>query len=931
MTDVNEKIAEELKVSKSIVEEIAALLKEDASVSFMAHYRKDRTGGLDEAKLRAVRDRLRSINELEQRRATALKAISEAGKLTPELQAKIEGAANKPDLEDLYMSFRSRRRTRSTAARAKGLEPLADLICKQETASVTVEELVKPHINAEKGVKDIGEALSGARDMVAERISECPVARKISRDLLLSQGKVTAKAREGTDLSKGKFASYAQFSEQISKIPSHRILAIMRGASEKQLSVVIEAPREQILQDLKAKLISNTDATLKQELVLAIEEAYDRLLAPSMDNELRQELKRRADLEAIEVFAKNLRALLLHAPFGEKPVLAIGPAPRNGCKAVVLDASGKLITHTLLHPHGSKEPASAKTAAPAASSEAPAAEVKTEAPVDAKPDAKKEASDALVKLIKDNGVKAIAIGSGNGAREADVFVRDVLKSEGLADVIRVVVNESGATLYSASPIAREEFPDLDVNTRATISIGRRLQDPLAELAKLDPKSIGVGQYQHDVDQNLLKQELDDVVSSCLNSVGVDVNTANAVLLHYVSGVGSKLAKPFADTRAEKGRFKTRQDFKGVAGLEAKDFEQCAGFLRIRGGDNVLDATSIHPESYPVVEAMAASLNIPVRELLGNAELVGKLDLEKFKSEQTGPLTLKDIVATLANPKTDVRGAFVVPEFKDDVREVKDLKDGMVLSGVVTNLTAFGAFVDIGVHQDGLVHISAITSKFIRDPSEAVVIGQHVKVKVLSVDQERKRISLSMKALEEPSARKPRPASGAARAPRPPRPAQAVTGGDAPAAAGTPGAARPPRSERPRSPSRPPRGPRPGDTAAAPASGAPATGAATGTPASGSDRPRGDRGPGGRPGQGSRPGQGPRRDEGSRDRPKPVAPGMPDYSKFFVKSKRKEKEKKREDVSGASRDEVRQVMRGQNSGGTTLGDLLKKAGVISDEK
>jgi protein Tex len=905
---------------------------------------------MDEVKLFAIRDRLKYLTELEERRAVVIKAISEAGKMTPELQAKIEQAPTKAELEDLYMPYRSRRRTRSAAAKQKGLEPLAELIWKQELTTGTVEEAVTPFVNAEKGVKDLAEALAGARDIVAERIAEHAECRKIARDLLVNEGKVVAKAREGVDLAKGKFAGYAQFSEPLTKIPSHRILAVMRGASEKQLAVVLEAPKDEILTQIKAKIITNADAILKPELVLAIEESYERLLGPSMDNELRQELKRRADLEAIEVFARNLRALLLQAPLGEKPVLAIDPGLRTGCKVAVLDATGKLLTQTIVYPDKKKKasaeakpeekkaeekpadaPAGEAAAAPAPAAEAtpaPAAPAEASAPDDIK---NNEAAQAIAKLIQEHGIKAIAIGNGTGGREADLFIRDLLKAYGFSDVIRVVVNESGASIYSASPIAREEFPDLDITARGTVSIGRRLQDPLAELVKLDPKSIGVGQYQHDVDQNLLKQKLDDVVESCVNFVGVDVNTASSALLRYVAGIGPKLAKNVIDQRNTKGGYKSREELREIPGFGAKAFEQCAGFLRIRNSDNPLDNSAVHPESYPVVEKLASAAGVGVKELIGNAELLDKVDVEKFKAD-AGDFTLKDIISELKKPGRDPRSTFVNPEFNDDVREVKDLKEGMVLNGVVTNLTAFGAFVDVGVHQDGLVHISAITHKFIREPSEALTVGQHVKVKVLSVEKDRKRISLSIKALQEAPQRKP--ARGRSEAPR-----RAPAAGEKPAegaaASAGPRPPRPPRSDRPRGP-RPPRPPR---TDAATAGNTPASSgaaASTSAPSSapGERRERGDRrnqparsgGPGG-PG-----GRGPRRDEGGgRGRPpaKPE-PGKPDYSKFFVKSKRKEKEKRKTEVSGASREEVREVMRSQQGSGTTLADLLKKAGVISEE-
>ncbi|HYF50224.1 MAG TPA: Tex-like N-terminal domain-containing protein [Planctomycetota bacterium] len=982
MSDIIDTIATELKLDRQKVEGAIALLKEEYGVPFIVRYRKEKTGGLNEEQIHAIRDRFRERSELEARRAQAIKTITEAGKLTPELQNKIETAPTRAELEDWYMAFRSRRRTRSSAARAKGLEPLADLIWKQETSSGNVEEIVKPYITAGKPeaapveapkeaapaegsssetpavkegekaeksdkaekpesrvVKDMAEALSGARDIIAERVAEHPEIRKIVRDLLVAEGKVTAKAREGVDLAKGKFSGYANFSEPLTKIPAHRILAVMRGASEKQLQVIIEAPKEQTLAKIKEKLIKPEESLLKPELVLAIEEAYDRLLAPSMDNELRLDLKRRADLEAIEVFAKNLRALLLQAPFGPQPVLAIDPGLRNGCKLAVLGADGKLLHNGTIHPHKKakaekaeeKKPEEKKPEEPkaegAAPAEAPAAEKPAETPAPAEPakssdvdqDARKQAEETLLKLIKEHNIKAVAIGNGTGSRETDLFIRDVLKNAGITDVIRVVVNESGASLYSASPIAREELPDLDAPTRNAVFIGRRLQNPLAELVKLDPKAIGVGQYQHDVDQALLKQKLDEVVESCVNIVGVDANSASASLLRFVCGLSPALAKNVIDARAAKNGFKTREDLKTIPDLSPKQFEQAAGFLRIKG-DNPLDGTAIHPESYAVVEKMAAAAGVPVSGLVGNAEAVSKIKLDEFKSEQTGEPTLKDILEELKAPGRDPRAQFVMPEFNDDVREVGDLNEGMVLNGVVTNLTAFGAFVDVGVHQDGLVHISAITHKFIRDPSGVLSVGQRVKVKVLTVDKDRKRISLSIKALQEQPQRRPA---------RPPR-AAASSGapGDRQGAAGSAQGqrgSRPPRGPRP---DRGPRQPRPAATGSATTPPAPAE--TVGAPAGG--RPeRGDRRDRRADGGGRDGGRGPR-DAGRGPRaPKAPEPGKPDYSKFFVKGKRKEKDRgPRPDSAGASRDEVRQILRKQESGGTTLGDLLKKAGVMTDE-
>ncbi len=919
MTDLTSRIADDLKLNKAQVEATLGLLKDGAPALFIAHYRKDRTGGLDESKVRAIHERLEQLNEMEQRRATAIKTIKEAGKMTPELQAKLESTTNRAELEDLYMPYRSRRRVRSSAAKAKGLEPLADLIMKQhqtasapaaDTAASTpaaegtqaavpvatnAEEACKPYINADKGVKDMAEALAGARDIIAERIAEDAPSRKIARDLLLSEGKITTKAREGIDLSKGKYAAFAQFSEPVGRLPLQKLLGAMRGASEKQLAMVVEPPREKILQQLKEKWLTNPDALLKPELVLAIEECFDRLLGPALDNELRQDLKRRVDVETAAACARNLRSLLMQAPLGAKPVLAIEPALNAGCKAVVLDGAGKLVANAVLT-------------------------------FEKGGDERKSAAETLLKLIKENNVQAVAIGSGPGSREADLFVRDTLKEAELSNVFSILIH-----LHGSAQTAREDLADIDAAQRTAVLIGRRLQDPLWELARIDPATLNLSQYQHEVDAGVLKQKLDEVLESCVSSVGADVNAAPASVLRYVCGIGPAQAGPVIEARKAKDGFKTREDLQALSGCGPKTFEYCSGFTRIKDSSNPLDNTAIHPEHYPLVAAMAESLSSTTKDILGNAESIGKIELAKFKSEQAGEAALKDIVEELKHPGRDIRGEFAKPDFNPELRELKDLKEGSVVTGVVTNLTAFGAFVDVGVHQDGLVHISALTHKFIRDASEAVTLGQRVKVKVLSVDADKKRISLSIKDLEAPPQRR----SASTSAQRPQRPARPPRQG-APSTQGSagPGSSqnaslpgnRPPRREfKPRE--RPPR-----RDGASPAPGAPNTGVIAGAPgaAPGSaparfrDKRDRDRAPGGR-------------DGGRRDatpRAKPPEPGKPDYSKFFVKGKRKEREKSKgtgRGPEGASRDEVREVMRKQDSGGGTLADLLRKAGVATDEK
>ena len=917
--DVNKRIAETLKLEASQVEGAVALLKDGASISFLARYRRKQTGGLDEAALSRLKEKLDEFTDDETRRETALKSIRDGGKLTPELEEKLQKAESRDELEDLYMSFRSRRRTRSNAAKHKGLEPLAEIINKQETGTASPDDIVKPFLSEEKGVKDVQDALAGARDILAENIAEEPACRKIARDLLIHEGKVTTKPREGIDLSKGKYAGFAQYSELISKVPGHRLLSAMRGAAEKQLYLSLDAPKEKVLAELKSKVITNAEAPLKAELSLAVEECYERLLGPALDNDLRLELKRNAENEAIEVFAKNLRAILLQAPLGAKPVLAIGPATKAPWKIAVIGADGKTLVHTTLQPNKDE-------------------------------DEKKKTAEEIVKLVKEHSVSAIAIVNGSGAKEADVLVRDALKAAEIKDVPRVPIHEGASSAYAATAHAREELPDADNAMRTTVSVGRRLQDPLAEILKLDLKTIPLGQFQHDVDQAALQRKLEETARSVVGLVGVNVNTAGESVLRYVPGLNAELAKAILAKRQE-AAFKTRQELNTVAGVDAKVFQHAAGFLRVSESENVLDKTAIHPDSYAAVEALATAAGSSVKDLAGNKEALAKLSAPKEGADALSDAEVKEIVAELSSPGRDARNAFVPPQFNDDVQDIHDLKEGMVLNGIVTNLAQFGAFIDVGVHQDGLVHISAVTHKFIRDPSEILTVGQHVKVKVLTVDADKKRISLSIKALEETPRRQPRPARG-------PREGSAPRENAAPregAQGQAEGAARPQQNRQPRRFDRP-RGPRPdgrpqtgtGPQGAAPASATPGASGATMAPAQGSAAPSGaprpdagrrdrfagnDRrgGPGGLGGPGASRGPGGGDRGGSSDRfaPKKPEPGKPDYSKFFVKGKRpagKDKKQERPDAAAASRDEVREVMRQQSTGGISLADLLKQAGV-----
>ncbi|AQT69412.1 General stress protein 13 [Anaerohalosphaera lusitana] len=713
------KIADELNISLKQVAAVTQLLEDGATVPFIARYRKEATGSLDEVAITAIRDRLNQLAELDKRREAILKSIDEQGKLTPALKKKIEAAETMTVLEDIYLPYKPKRRTRATIAKEKGLEPLAKAMFEQEKDFDPASEAVK-YVDTEKGVETADDALAGARDIIAEWVSEDQQARERIRELYRNHGEFVSKVIPGKEEEGAKYKDYFDFSEAISKAPSHRILAMRRGAKEKFLTLRISVPQEraeEILDELFVK--EGTPST--PHVKAAIRDAFKRLIMLSMETEMRLETKKRADSEAIKVFVENLRQLLMAAPLGGKAVLAIDPGFRTGCKVVCLDKQGKLVHNDTIFPHnsgaGKIEQEKAKVAA----------------------------------LCERFGIEAVAIGNGTASRETEAFIRSI----GLPKSITVVmVNESGASIYSASEAAREEFPDYDLTVRGSVSIGRRLMDPLAELVKIDPKSIGVGQYQHDVDQTMLKNSLDDTVVSCVNAVGVEVNTASKQLLTYVSGLGPSLAERFVAHRDQNGPFKSREDFKNVPGLGAKTFEQCAGFLRVRDARNPLDASAVHPESYPVVEQMAKDLNCGLGDLITNAELRDKIDLHKYVTEKVGLPTLADIKSELSKPGRDPREKFDAFSFAEGVNEMSDLKIGMKLPGIVTNITAFGAFVDIGVHQDGLIHISEMADRFVEDPNEVVKVQQQVEVRVLDVDISRKRIALSLK--KEPSKKEDKP-------------------------------------------------------------------------------------------------------------------------------------------------------------------------------
>jgi uncharacterized protein len=692
---------------------VIELLDEGGTVPFIARYRKEATGNLDEVQIRAIEEQLAYFRELVARKETVLASIAEQGKLTDELKARIDATLDRSVLEDLYLPYKPKRRTKATIAREQGLEPLADYLWTQEAGPTALIALATGFVSEEKGVMTIEAALEGARFIVAERISEDADLRSVLRQWMFDEGVVTSrKATDAVD-EQDKFKMYYDYREPVKTIPSHRMLAIRRGETENVLYFLIEAEAERAVGLLRSRVL-RTKGDWTPQLELAIEDSWARLLNSSIQAEIRLELKRRSDTEAIQVFKENLNNVLLAAPAGPIAVLGIDPGLRTGCKIAVVDETGKFLAHDVIYPHTGKGNVEAAKA-------------------------------TLYRFLSQHNCRAIAIGNGTASRETDALVREFLREKNLNEVFTVTVSESGASVYSASDLARQEFPDLDLTVRGAISIARRLQDPLAELVKVDPKAIGVGQYQHDVDQRKLQDSLGQVIESCVNRVGVDLNTASWALLRYVAGISERTALNIVAHRDQNGRFISRDQLKQVTGVGPKTFEQAAGFLRIRGGINPLDSTAVHPESYRVVEEIAKLAASPVDDIIRHPELLEKVDK---KSIQAGAFTLNDILEELRKPGRDPRDKFVAPSFLESVYEISDLEIGMVLEGVVTNVTRFGAFVDVGVHQDGLVHISELSNKFIKDPSEAVKAGQIVKVKVLSADARTKRISLSVKALLE---------------------------------------------------------------------------------------------------------------------------------------------------------------------------------------
>ncbi len=701
-------IATHLNLGSRQVEKTIELLEGGATVPFIARYRKEATGNLNEVQIAAIRDILLKLKEIDKRREAIMQSIEQQGKMSDDLHDKLMKAESLTELEDLYMPYKPKRKTRATMAIERGLEPLANELMKQYKCDV--ELLAEKYINPEKKVESAADALAGARDIIAERVSEDLQARNKVRNIFKRTAMLMSKMAKGKEEEAGKYKSWFDWKENAMRAPSHRILALFRGEDEGMLSVKIQPEDDtQAVESLERQFVhGNCEAS--EQVALAVGDGYKRLLAPQVETEFRNILKEKADKEAIKVFAENLRQLLLAAPLGQKRTLAIDPGFRTGCKVVCLDAQGQLLHNETIYPFTSVR-------------EERAAISKLE---------------ALVEAFK---IEAIAIGNGTAGRETEEVVK---RCRFKNKVIAIMVSESGASVYSASEVARKEFPDYDVTVRGAVSIGRRLMDPLSELVKIDPKSIGVGQYQHDVDQKMLAASLQDTVESCVNSVGVELNTASAELLSYVSGIGPSLATKIVDYRNRNGAFENRRELLNVERLGEKAFEQCAGFLRVRESDNPLDHSAVHPERYALVEQMAAGVGASVEQLMKDKELRNKIDIKQFVTNDCGLPTLQDIMKELEKPGLDPRAKFEVFEFDKNVTRIEDLQEGMVLPGIVTNITAFGCFVDVGVHQDGLVHISQMANRRVNDPSEVVHLHQHVQVRVLEVDLKRNRISLSLK-------------------------------------------------------------------------------------------------------------------------------------------------------------------------------------------
>ena len=701
-------IQQNISIQEKQINAVLQLLSEDCTIPFIARYRKDKTGNLGEVEIEQIQKLSKNFDEIQKRKESVLKSIEEQEKLTPELRAKIEQSFDLQDIEDLYLPFKKRRKTKADTAKEKGLEPLAKIIMAQKNSG-DIEQVAQNYLNKE--VSSVEEALQGARDIIAEWINENIFIRKnlrrvFQRKAVISSKVVKAKKEEE---EAQKYAQYFDWSEPLNKIPSHRLLAMLRAEKEGFIKVNIDIDKDEILAFMEGSLVKTASPSCAEQIILAAQDAYKRLLEPSISNEILQEAKIKADEKAISIFSENLTQLLLAPPLGEKRILAVDPGYRTGCKVVCLDEKGDLLHNETIYPH------------------APQKETAT-------------AMKKIRSMVEAYHIEAISIGNGTASRETEFFIKKIAFDRPLQVF---VVSEAGASVYSASKIARDEFPDYDITVRGAVSIGRRLSDPLAELVKIDPKSIGVGQYQHDVDQILLKEELDSTVVKCVNSVGININTASKSLLSYVSGIGEKLAENIVAYRTENGAFVDRNQIKKVPRLGEKAFQQAAAFIRIKDGKNPLDNSSVHPEAYKIVEKMAKDLGIKTIDLIANEEKIKQISPEKYTTEDIGILGIKDILKELIKPGLDPRKTSKVFEFDPNIKTFEDLKTGMILPGIVSNITAFGCFVDIGIKENGLVHISQLKDGFVSDPSEVVKLHQQVKVKIIEIDTERKRIALSM--------------------------------------------------------------------------------------------------------------------------------------------------------------------------------------------
>jgi protein Tex len=718
MINIPEIIARELSISFNNVNNALELFAEGATIPFIARYRKEKTGSLDEIQLRDISDRFSYLTELEKRKETIIKSIQEQNKLTEELNAKIKLCLDKNLLEDLYLPYKPKRRTKAIMAKEKGLEPLAIWIKALNNIQSKTDSLAKEaqkYINEEKEVTTVEDALQGARDIMAEEIADQADLRAYLRSYLFNNGFFTSKIKKDFPEGTTKFEMYRDYKISIKQIAPHNILALLRGETEKILSLDIDYDESVVINYLNSTEIKSKNSEVREFYEIMLKDSFTRLIKPSLIREIRGDRKEWADLESIKTFEANLRQLLLSPPAGMKPTLAIDPGFRTGCKVAVLSNTGQFLEYQAIYPHTG----------------------------DFK---RKEAQEIIKSLIKKYQIQLIAIGNGTASRETDEFITEIIKNIE-EKPIKVMVNESGASIYSASDLARSEFPDLDVTVRGAISIGRRLQDPLAELVKIDPKSIGVGQYQHDVDQKLLRKKLDETIESCVNYVGVDLNTASQELLTFVSGITPTIANNIVNYRNEKGAFKNRQQLLKIAKLGPKSFELAAGFLRIREGENPLDNTAVHPESYKVIETIAKSLNVSLKEITKVGDRLKNINLKPFVTDKIGLPTLQDVIKELEKPGRDPRAEFKYATFKEGVTEIRDLNEGMILEGIITNVVNFGAFVDLGVHQDGLIHISQLADQFVKDPNDVVKVGQVIKVKILEVNEKLKRISLSLKDLK----------------------------------------------------------------------------------------------------------------------------------------------------------------------------------------